>query len=232
MIILRKMLGYFSKAELIIWSLSLIFITLSFLLFDRSGYLSLLASLIGATSLIFLAKGNPIGQVLIIIFSLIYGYISFSFAYYGEMLTYVGMSAPMAVLSLISWLRNPYKGNRAEVKIGRVNRYDIALMLALTVAVTVAFYFLLRLLGTANLTVSTVSVTTTFIAVFLTYKRSPYYALAYAFNDVVLICLWLMATISDSSYVSVVVCFIAFLANDIYSFINWRRMQKRQSLTD
>lgn len=75
---------------------------------------------------------------------------------------------------------------------------------------------------------STVSVTTSFIAVYLTFRRSPYFALAYGANDIVLIILWVMATAKDRSYLSVVVCFVMFLINDLYGFINWRRMQKRQ----
>ena len=44
-----------------------------------------------------------------IVFSLLYGVVSFTFAYYGEMITYLGMTAPMALFALISWMRNPYK---------------------------------------------------------------------------------------------------------------------------
>lgn len=78
---------YFSRGELLLWGCSMGCILLSFAAFDRGSYLTLAASLIGATSLIFCAKGNPAGQVLMILFSLLYGLISFSFAYYGEMLT-------------------------------------------------------------------------------------------------------------------------------------------------
>ena len=42
------------------------------------------------------------------LFSLMYGVISYTFAYYGEMITYLGMTMPMAVFALISWVRNPY----------------------------------------------------------------------------------------------------------------------------
>ena len=75
---------------------------------------------------------------------------------------------------------------------------------------------------------STLSVTTSFLAVYLTFRRNPYFALAYAANDVVLIVLWILASIDDIRYVSVVVCFAAFLVNDIYGFLNWRKMERRQ----
>ena len=222
------MKNYFSKAEIILWTSSVMMILISFIIFDRENYLTLSASLIGATSLIFNAKGNPFGQLLMVIFSILYGIISFSFNYYGEMITYLGMTMPMAVFALISWLRNPYKGNKAEVRVNSVSNKEIVFMCVITAFVTVIFFFILNYFHTANMIPSTLSVTTSFVAVYLTFRRSPYFALAYATNDIVLIVLWVLASISDVRYVSVIVCFISFLVNDIYGFINWHRMKIRQ----
>lgn len=226
---IKDAINYFSKTEIMLWLSSVTFIISSFLIFDRGNYLTLAASLIGATSLIFCAKGNPIGQILMIVFSVLYGIISFTFAYYGEMITYLGMTAPMAVFALISWLKNPYNGNKAEVKVNTISGLEIIFMLILAAVVTVIFYFVLKFFNTANLIPSTISVTTSFIAVYLTFRRSPYFPLAYAANDLVLIVLWILASLSDSSYISVVICFMMFLANDIYGFISWIRMRKRQT---
>ncbi len=219
---------YFSKAEIGLWCSSVILIAVSYCLFDKENYLTLAASLIGVTSLIFNAKGNPFGQLLMVIFSLLYGVISYTFNYYGEMITYLGMTMPMAVFALISWLRNPYKGNKAEVKVNSINKKETAFMFILTAAITGLFYFILKYFNTANIIPSTLSVTTSFIAVYLTFRRSPYFAIAYATNDIVLIILWILASFSDTRYVSVVVCFAAFLANDIYGYINWHNMKIRQ----
>ena len=101
-------------------------------------------------------------------------------------------------------------------------------MLLLTLIVTVAFYFILKVLNTTNIVPSTLSVTTSFVAVYLTFRRSPYYALAYAFNDIVLIVLWILATLKGASYLSVIICFVVFLANDLYGFVSWLKIQKRQ----
>ncbi len=220
--------AYFTKSEITLWVSSLAFIIASFFLFDRVNYLALTASLIGASALILCAKGNPLGQLLMVFFSLIYAYISYTSAYYGEMITYLGMSGPMALISFISWITHPYKGNKAEVKINRIKLPETLFMLALSVIVTYVFYFILRYLGTANLVISTVSITTSFAAMYLTFRRSPYYALAYALNDVVLIVLWSIASSLNTSYLSVIICFVMFLANDIYGFINWLRMEKKQ----
>lgn len=224
----KRLKGYFTKFEIGLWTASVCVILVTFFIWDRVSYLQLCASLIGVTSLIFCAKGNPIGQLLMVIFGCLYGIISYDFRYYGEMITYLGMTVPMVVLALISWLRNPYKGNRAEVKTNVIKPKEIAFMLLLTLIVTVAFYFILKVLNTTNLVPSTLSVTTSFVAVYLTFRRSPYYALAYAFNDIVLIVLWILATLKGESYLSVIICFVVFLANDLYGFVSWLKMQKRQ----
>ena len=228
---MKKLTTYFSKGELALWGSSAGLILVSFFLFDRVNFMTLASSLIGITSLIFSAKGNPIGPALMIVFSLLYGVISYTFSYFGEMITYLGMTGPMALFALISWLRNPYNGNHAEVAVNRLRSRELVLMCVLTALVTVGFYFILDHFDTANMIPSTLSVTTSFIAVYLTFRRSPYFALAYAANDVVLIVMWIMAAMEDISYLSVVICFVTFLVNDLYGFINWKRMEKRQMAT-
>lgn len=227
---LYSLIHYFTKGEIALWCTSITLIIVSFLIFDRESILTLIASLIGVTSLIFNAKGNPFGLLLMVAFSILYGIISYTFAYYGEMVTYLGMTAPMAVFALISWLRNPYNGNKAEVKVNHIKRKEVVFMFVLTVVVTIIFYYILAVFHTANLAPSTISVTTSFIAVYLTFKRSAYFAVAYAANDMVLIFLWALASFSNASYLSVVICFIMFLINDIYGFISWSKMQKRQEV--
>lgn len=225
---MKRLLKYFTKIEKILWCSSVALIFTSFIIFDRENCMTLLASLIGVTSLIFCAKGNPIGQLLMILFSIVYGVISYSFAYYGEMITYLGMSGPMAAFALIAWLKNPYKGKKSQVKVNKISKKEIVFMLIISVVVTILFYFILKYFGTANLIPSTLSIITSFIAVYLTFRRSPYFALVYAINDLVLIVLWTLATLTDINYVSVLICFIVFYINDIYGFISWLKMEKLQ----
>ena len=222
-------LRYFTRAEWTLWGASVLLIVGSFVLFHQNDYLTLTASLIGATSLMLNAKGNPVGQALTIAFSLLYGYISLTCAYYGEMITYLGMTAPMSVFALVSWLRHPYEAGKAEVRVNRISRREGAFAVALSLAVTFVFFFILRAFHTANLLPSTISVTTSFLAVYLTARRSPLFAVAYAANDLVLIVLWSLAAREDFSYLSVVVCFVMFFANDLYGFYNWSRMRRRQA---
>lgn len=226
---LKKLNNYFTTWEKVLWISSVVLIIGSAVIFGKDGILSVIASLIGATSLLLNAKGNPVGQALGVVFAIIYAIISYSFAYYGEMITYLGMTGPMALAAFISWIRNPFSKGKAEVKVNHIHRGEVAFMFVLTAVVTVAFYFILGFFNTANLIPSTISVTTSFLAVYLTFRRNQFYAIAYAANDIVLIVLWSLAALSDISYLSVVICFVIFFVNDIYGFINWNAMRKRQA---
>lgn len=216
-----------SRGERRLWLCSMAVVAASFALSGGGDWLSAIASLIGVTALIFVAKGYVLGQVLTVVFAAFYGVISFFFHYYGEMITYMCMTAPIAVMAVVSWLRHPYQGSR-EVTVQDVTCRQVVIMSVWAVVVTAAFWFILGALGTARLTVSTLSVTTSFVASYLTFLRSPWYALAYAANDVVLIILWVLAAMADISCLPMVFCFVMFLINDLYGFFNWQRMRRRQ----
>ncbi len=226
-----KIIAAFKKLtrfEAGLWIYSMAVILVSSLFSGYEGLVSGIASLIGVTALIFIAKGMIAGQVLCIIFSLLYGIISLFFRYYGETITYIGMTLPMATVSLISWIKHPYKDTEV-VEIDKLSLKKILAIIITDILITAAFYFILKALGAANLMWSTVSIATSWAAAMLTFLRSPYYALAYAANDIVLIVLWIAAAITDISCLPMVFCFIMFFANDIYGYYNWKRMQRLQA---
>ena len=225
---IKEALRSLTKFEWVLWLGSMMLILLSYCVGRELDSLVLLASLVGATMLIFVSKGEPFGQVMAILFALLYGYISWRQRYYGEMITYLGMSAPMAALALFSWMRNPFQQGKSQVRVEKLNAAKLVLLVVATVAVTWLFYFILKWLDTPNLMLSTLSITTSFLAVGLTYLRSPHYALAYAGNDLVLIGLWVLAGERDASCWPMVTCFVVFLINDLYGFVNWCRMRMRQ----
>lgn len=216
-----------NKFELCLWLSSMVVIAVSSLLGGKQGLIATIASLLGVTALIFIAKGMVTGQFFIIAFALLYGIVSFKAKYYGEAITYVGMSLPMAVVSTVSWLKHPHKDSD-RVEVANMTAKKLALIMVATVFVTTVFFFVLKALGNASIYISTLSIATSFIAASFTFLRSPYYAAAYAVNDVVLIVLWSIASFKEISNLSLVFCFIMFFINDLYGFYNWKKMQKEQ----
>lgn len=216
-----------TKFEWCLWIVSMIVVICSFLLSGSSDILTIIASLIGVTALIFVAKGYVLGQILTVVFAIFYGVISFYFKYYGEMITYLCMTSPIAIFSIVTWIKHPFQKS-SEVEVNKLSRKQIFILIVSVIAVTIAFYFILKYLGNANLIFSTISVTTSFIASYLTLLRSPFYAIGYAANDIVLIILWILAATESISYLPMVICFFMFFLNDCYGFFNWRKMKQRQ----
>ena len=215
-----------TKFEWGLWIFSLVVVTGSFIIGGTDRYLTLIASLIGVSALIFVSKGDVTGQILTVIFSILYAVISYTFHYYGEMITYLGMTMPIALMSVVSWIKHPYA--EKEVQVAQLTRRQVIKVWILAIITTGIFYFILKYFGTENLMVSTISITTSFLASYFLYLRSSAYAISYAANDIVLIILWLMATIENISYLPMIICFAMFFLNDIYGFYNWKRMRKRQ----
>lgn len=210
------------------WLASVAVISVSNLLSPEFDPLTLAAALTGVTSLILAAKGNVWAQILMVLFSVLYGVISFRFRYYGEMMTYLAMTLPMSVWSAVTWFRHPSSENRSEVTIQPLKLCQLPWLAAACAVVTALFYLLLRSLHTPNLFFSTVSVFTSFLAVSLTMLRSSYYALGYAANDAVLIILWGLASFQEPVYFPVVINFAIFLLNDLYGFFRWKKREVLQ----
>ena len=213
-----------TKKEWILWMGSLAIVILSNLLSTDIDVLTLVSACVGITSLIFAAKGNVWAQILMVVFSILYGLISWQFRYWGEMITYIGMTMPMAVWSTITWIKNPSE-NGQEVAIQKLTRKHVAGIAAAGVIVTAVFYMILKALDTPNILFSTISITTSFLAASLTMLRSSYYALGYASNDIILIVMWVLASIENPAYIPVVVNFIIFFFNDMYGFVSWKRRE-------
>ena len=119
------------------WLFSVMGITLSFFIMRNTDYLTLIDSLIGVSALIFVAKGNVIGQVMTVIFGVFYGIISAQYHYWSEVITYLGMTAPIALGAVATWIRHPYE--KGEVKVREMKRRDWVILALLTIAVTILF---------------------------------------------------------------------------------------------
>ena len=112
---MKKIFASLNKFDIILYFSGIICPILGFIIFKNTEYLNLINTIFGLTALLFVAKGNPFGQFLIIIFSVLYGIISYSYQYYGELITYVCLTGPSAIISLISWLKN-LNGNKLMIE--------------------------------------------------------------------------------------------------------------------
>lgn len=228
----KEVVKSFSKFEIGLWIFSLVAITASFFVAGKNanGW-TLASSLFGATSLIFIAKGSVFGQAIGLIFGALYATVSYSYSYYGEMIIFFCMSLPVALLTIINWIRNPSSENANVVKVQSLNVKGWLILSALEIFVGIGGYFILKNFGTNNVIWSTISLLTSFAASYLSLRRSRFYAIAYTLNDIILIILWSLATVEDMGYLSMVICFVVFLFNDTYAFFNWTKLKHHQKIS-
>lgn len=140
----------FKKKEWALWIVSLVLVIMSNLLSGNVDVLTLSAACVSVTSLVFAAIGNVWAPILMIAFSIFYGIISWKFRYWGEVITYLGMTMPMAIWSTITWIKNPAK-NGKEVAIQKLTKKHFLLVAVSTVIVTAVFYMILAKLNTPNM---------------------------------------------------------------------------------
>jgi len=225
---LRNPFKNFSKKDWVILIVSLTAVLTCNLLTPGVTWSTAVGVVVGAVALVFMARGDVWGQVLTVAFSILYGITSWQFRYYGEMITYLCMTLPMALMAVVSWLRHPFQGNQAEVEIHRLTRRQRWGLVWWCGIATIVLGILLWRLNTPNLLFSILSVSTSFTAAYLTFYRSSAYAIAYAANDVALIVLWVLASVKDISFTPMIACFSVFLLNDVYAYISWKHREKRQ----
>ena len=136
-----KSIRNLTRLERVIWLGSMAVIFISAVIFPEPDWLSVITSLVGATALIFVGKGDPMGQLITIIFGILYAVVSWQLCYYGEMITYLGMTAPTALWALITWLKNPY--SKREVRVADMTPKRWMLLITATVVATVIMFYVL-----------------------------------------------------------------------------------------
>ena len=135
-----------SLPEKILWTASAVCVTVLFCLVPQKNPLTLIATIVGVTSLLFTAKGHVSGQFLQLVFCVLYAIVALGFKYYGEAITYMGMTFPSDLFAAIVWLKNPSKKGKTEVRMAHLTPKKSAVAISVSAAATVIFYFILKML--------------------------------------------------------------------------------------
>ena len=222
---IRKIFGKWHIAELILYFAGLALIITMSVCFGAS-WISTVTGIFGITCVIFAAKGKVISIFFTWVMIVFYSILSYKNKYYGEVFINVFMMFPMTMISLITWIRN--LGKDHVVKVNSITKSEITIVFAVAAVAFVAFYFILRALGTSQLIFSTISIVTSVLATYFQSRRSKYGFLAFLINDIVLCVLWLFATLEDVKNIAMLTAVALYVISDIYGFISWGLLQKRQ----
>lgn len=226
---MKKSFKNWNLFEICFLIFSSLIISFCFLLSPDKNILSLMISLLGIITVITGAKGLVVSPFLNIIYNILYIILSYYQSFYGEVLIYSFILTPINIFTIISWLKNRSKENENIVKVNKIQTKEYILLSFITILVTTSFYFLLKELNTKSLIISTLSLTDSFVASYLLFRRSSNYAIIFIINDIILIALWFTTTLNDGlAHLPVILSFVIFLINDIYGLILWKIREKNQ----
>lgn len=205
-------------------------IALTFSFFLQSGdknVLSLICSLFGTVGILFIAKGVILGQYLTLIYAVFYIILSFFSGYYGECILILITTLPGCICAIVTW-RKHLTGAQGKVQIGKLRKWEYFALAGGIAVITFLAYFVLRALNTNQLEISTISFITSLGAAYMLIRRSPYYAVFYLLNDIILIVLWSCAYVAGETVLPSIICFVIFLFNDSYGLYNWLHRSKTE----
>lgn len=229
--IMKKLFKDWNLFEIIFMFASILVLTLCFAFSSDRNAFSFIVSIIGVVAVLMVAKGLTIAPIVNIVYCVIYSIMSIIECYYGEAIIYIFLMIPIYAMSIVSWLRNKNPDNESTVQIKAIKGKEYLYLGIATVVATVGFYFLLKVLNTSELIVSTLSLVSSAVASYLMLRRCSYYAVGFIVNDVILIILWGLAMINSGlGYLPTVISFVVFLVNDIYGLIHWKIEEKKQKI--
>lgn len=231
--LIKKVLGSWTLFEKLFLFFSLITITLCFAFGIDKNIFAYIVSIVGVISVLLVAKGLVIAPIINVIYSILYSVLSISQRYYGEAIIYLGLMIPISVISIVSWLKNRNKAQKEVVSVNSIKGKEYLYLSIATVVATIGFYFILKVLNTSELIISTLSLVSSAVASYLMLRRCSYYAIGFIVNDIILITLWILAVVSSGiGYLPSAISFCIFLINDIYGFIHWKIEEHKQNKAD
>lgn len=224
------MLNFFKKFTLfekLLLVISIIVLIATGIIFN-SSIVTIICTVLFVLAIMLIAKGNYLGQIIGIVVTILYSYISYKNRYYGEIIINIGIVLPLYILGIISWIKHENKETKT-VKINQIRFKEWLVALVLSIGVYFGIYYLLKSQNTNLLIVSTLSVVASLFGMYLNVRRSSYSFLLFIINDIILIFLWGIPSFKgDYTLVPLFINPIINLFNDSYGLYNWKKNEKLQ----
>jgi len=225
-----KFLKHWNWKEISILCLGLISVVLAFVFGNERSVLAFITSIFSIVSTIFIAKGFVYAPAIDMIPSILYCFICFQEKFYGEIIVYLGVIVPMGIATIIKWFANRDDKYKEFVKINKMSKKEYIIVVIVSIISLFCVYGLLYVLNTSQIIFNTFTLVLVAIAGYLTFRRSPYYSIAYILYDLVCLVMWILtiSTMGSTYLPTIISCFIMLLG-DIYGLYWWRVCEKKQN---
>lgn len=195
----------------------------------KSGWLIIVNSVLGLICVFTQAKGKVLTQFVGIVWFVFYCFMAYQQKYYGETILYATIMIPLYIYGAIHWLANKDKSDNTVIVKTKFSIKEISIFLFVWVGVSVGIFFLLRVLNTAQLWLSTLAFCTMLPSVYLLIRRSKWNQILFLINDVILCVLWQTLLYKGALEFVPILCYQIFqIIYDAYGVLEWIKLEKRQ----
>ena len=194
----------------------------------KSDLLTTSCSLLCIITVLLIAKGKNIGQVLGVLVTIMYSVVAYKNKYYGEVLINLLLMLPLYIIGIITWIN--HKDEKTNfVEINSIQKKEWIIVAIVFICAFIGIYNLLKFFNTNELIVSTISVLVSLFAAYLQMRRSRYSFSFYLINDIVLMFLWGIPVIHGNyTLFPILLNPMVNFINDMYGSYNWKRTEKIQ----
>ncbi len=209
----------FEKSWLVISCIVMIGLSIAW----QDNPLALLSGITGIISVVLCAKGKienyPFGLVQVIT----YGFICYEAKIYGETMYNIIM-VPIIIFGFFSW-KNNMADSGEEVRARNLSPRGWLVLIAGTAVAIFAYNSVLGFLGGEHTIIDSATTTMSLIAAFLMLARYSEQWILWIVVNVGSVFLWVLLLMEgDSSAITMIVMWSAYLLNAIYGYINWRKL--------
>ena len=210
-----------------------IVLPVSFSIIFGSSVIECITAVLSIVVAVLFTKGFYWGYILAIINLCFYSIVEYGAGFYGELFINWGLYFPMYVFGLFEWLKHQDKEKSTIIIRKKMSKKEYIILIASQVVCCVPYYFILASLNATNPIVGALSIAASFVAAYLSARRSLYCFVGYIVNDLVCIVLWTVQTITvDISCITVLLSPALLLLNDIYGVFSWYKLRKQQTNLD
>lgn len=202
-------------------------------LYNPDTLLGLVATMSGMLCVVLAAKAHIGTYIFGIVQAIIYGWMSYQFAVYGEAMLNLLFYVPMQFIGFWMWKRNTVNQENTKTAAKRMNKKNIALLAVGTAVVTWLYALLLSNIGGASVGLDSITTILSVVAQFLMVARFREQWTLWIIINILSIALWINVGLTQGEMVlPMIAMWSAFLVNSIYGYVNWTKMSKQNDMEE
>jgi nicotinamide mononucleotide transporter len=213
----------------VIWLITACAIILAVSIYWKDSVMGMVSAITGVACVVCTGKGKLSAYLFGAVNTLLYAVISYKARFYGEVMLNALYYFPMQFYGIYVWSRHmneeTHEVEKQEMQPGRK-----MLLLTAVAAATVAYGFLLKVLGGTLPYVDALSTVVSVAAMILSVRMYAEQWILWIIVDVVTVIMWGFAFLKGNDSIATLVMWMVYLVNAVLMYVKWTKEAKRNAV--